>query len=92
MVKPAGKLVLPVAEPLHAKAQLTDLLRQRFGEVGRARRGSHRHDQQDQDQHHKRCPKEGGQHKRIAKRKLGITDLNHVRPNRRSMSDRRNST
>ncbi len=92
MIEPACQLMLPIRQPLHPLPQLPHLIGQRFRQPRRPIGGPQREDQKEKDQKHHPCADHHRQNSRIVKSIRLITDLNHVRPNSRSISDSRNST
>ena len=84
MGQPAGQLVLPVGQALHAACQTFDLMRQRR-DVGRGRtRTAQKCDQQNEDQQRQNATHNGEQRDRIIQGNRQV--IHQLRPKSRSMS------
>ena len=84
--------MLPIRQPLHPLPQLPHLIGERLCQPRRPIGGAQREDEQQKDQQQHRRADHHCQNGGIVKR-IGLTaNLDHVRPNSRSISDSRNST
>ncbi len=92
MAQPARQLVLAVQDRLHPATQSIKIAQNRFGQAGGAGGGAHGDDQKDEKQKHQRRAAQRHQHQRVVERIALAQNLDHVRPNSRSISASFSST
>ena len=83
-------LVLP--QGLHIAVKLSDLMVDLIDSAGRATGGAYAHDEQDQDDQQRACAKQRRKGRGVIEVKRVTADLDHVRPNSRSISASLSST